>query len=551
MTDHPLLADDPGRTEFLLGNEAIARGAIEAGVGFACGYPGPPSTEVTDTFARLAPQLGIPFEYSVNEKVALEMAFAASLAGTRSIVAMKHLGLMYAGDPLTTMPYVGTVGGMVIVSAGDPSLHTSPNEQDQRHLAEMLHIPMFDPRTPQEALEVTRAAFELSERSRLPVIVRPTTRVCHTMAPVRFGTRIAPSVGGFQRDPERFLPLPPNVRKMRIEIKQRLKTARAFMSESGFFERVGNGRNAVLASGAPAAICADLLSEGGADAQTTLLALGIVYPLPEEWLVEMLRELDTVIVVEELSPYLEDRVRALCTLRGLSPKILGKRTGHLPEEFEYTPEVIRSAFYEVLGIGSPIQSVGEERPLPNRQPTLCAACPHRATFFAARSVFGDEAFYFSDIGCYTLGAAPPLSAGDALLSMGAGFTLAAGVARTTGVRTLGFLGDSTFFHSGMPALLNVIKEDVNMVAVIMDNEVTAMTGFQPSPGMEAGGSRPRRSVDIETVVKALGARHVETIDPNDLASAVAAFERAKQRDELSVVIAQRACPLFLDRAHGS
>jgi len=551
MADHALLADEVGRTEFLLGNEAIVRGAIEAGVGFACGYPGTPSTEVTDTFARLAPELGIPFEYSVNEKVALEMAFAASLAGTRSIVAMKHLGLMYAGDPLSTIPYIGTVGGMVIVSAGDPSLHTSPNEQDQRHLADSLHIPMFDPRTPQEALEVTRAAFELSERSRLPVIIRPTTRVCHTSAPIRFGPITPSVVRGFQRDPNRFLPTPTNARRMRVEINQRLEVAGAFMSESGFFERRGSGRSAVLASGAPAAICADLLGDDGAGAQVTLLALGIVYPLPEEWLVAALRELDTVVVVEELSPYLEDRVRALCTLHGLSAKILGKRTGHLPGEFEYTPAIIQAALHEVFAIGAPVQPAAEERPLPSRPPTLCVACPHRSTFFAARSVFGDDALYFNDIGCYTLGAAPPLDAGDALLSMGAGFTLAAGVARTTGERTLGFVGDATFFHSGMPALLNAIKEGVNMVAVIMDNEVTAMTGFQESPGMGTEEGRPRRSVDIEAVVKALGAPHVETIDPNDLAASVAAFERAKQRDELSVVIAQRACPVFLDRVYGS
>ena len=264
----------------------------------------------------------------------------------------------------------------------------------------------------------------------------------------------------------------------------------------------------------------------------------------------MLRDLDTVLVVEELSPYLEDRIRALCQLHGLSPRILGKRTGHLPEEFEYGPELIGSALYDVFGIGSPTQPIAEQRPLPIREPTLCAACPHRSTFFAARSVFGDDALYFNDIGCYTLGATPPLDAGDALLSMGAGFTLAAGVARTTGARTLGFLGDGTFFHSGMPALLNAIKENVNMVAVIMDNQVTAMTGFQESAGVELEGDSPQRSVDIEAVVRALGAPHVETIDPNDLASTVAAFERAKQRDELSVVIAERACPIFMNRVYG-
>ncbi len=546
--DHPLLSDEAGRSEFLLGNEAIARGAIEAGVGFACGYPGTPSTEVTDTFARLAPLLGIPFEYSVNEKVALEMAFAASLAGTRSIVAMKHLGLMYAGDPLSTIPYVGAVAGMVIVSAGDPSMHTSPNEQDQRHLADTLHIPMLDPRTPQEALEITRFAFELSERSRLPVIVRPTTRVCHGSAPVTFGPRTRPVVHGFKRDAKRFQVTPSNASRMRTEIADRLESARSAISDSGFFEATGTGRTGVLTTGAAAAICADLLADAGEDIDVTLMAMGIVYPLPEGWLIEKLRDMDTVIVVEELSPYLEDRIRALCSLNELPPKILGKRTGHFPTEFEYTPEIVQSALHDVLGMDPPVHSSVEVRSLPIRPPTLCAACPHRSAFFAARSVFGDGALYFNDIGCYTLGAAPPLNAGDAILAMGAGFSLAAGVARTTGERTLGFLGDGTFFHSGMPALLNAIKENANMVAVIMDNEVTAMTGFQESPGVKIEAGRVRRTVDIEAVVRALGAPHVETVDPNDLASSVGAFERAKARDELSVVISQRPCPVHLDRA---
>ncbi len=545
--DHPLLADEPGRVELLLGNEAIVRGAIEAGVGFACGYPGTPSTEVTDTFARLAPTLGIPFEYSVNEKVALEMAFAASLAGARSIVAMKHLGLMYAGDPLSTIPYVGTVGGMVIVSAGDPSMHTSPNETDQRHLAESLHIPMLDPRTPQEALAATRFAFELSERSHLPVILRPTTRVCHTSSPVRFGPITYRPSPGFRRDPRRFLPTPGNARRMREEITDRLATARSLIGASGLVESRGRGRRGVLASGAPAAIVSDLLEQSG-ETGITLLSTGAVFPLPDTWPVDTLRELEVVLVVEELSPYLEDRVRSLCNLHGLSTRVLGKRTGQLPDHFEYTPEIIGAALHSALGLPLSPSPENPTRSLPQRPPTLCAACPHRSTFFSARSVFGDDALYFNDIGCYTLGAAPPLGAGDALLSMGAGFSLAAGVSRTTGQRTLGFLGDSTFFHSGMPALLNAIKEDVDMVAVIMDNEVTAMTGFQESPGMQVDAGRLSRSVDMEAVVRALGATHTETIDPDDLAAAMAAFERARDHSGLSVVISRRPCPVYSDRA---
>jgi len=543
-----LTIDRPGHTELLLGNHAIVRGAIEAGVGFASGYPGTPSTEVTDAFAKLAPTLGIPFEYSVNEKVALEMAFAAALSGARSIVAMKHLGLMYAGDPLSTIPYLGIVAGMVIVSAGDPSCFTSPNEQDQRHLADMLHIPLFDPRTPQEALDITRFAFELSERCLLPVILRPTTRVCHTMAPVTYGPIQERKPAKFERAPGRFVIMPTTARKFRLEINDRLKVARELIEESGFFDTSGSRSTAVLASGVPAATCGDLLAELGVEDEITLIELGVIFPLPEQWLLSRLREVDTLLVVEELSPYLEDRIRALISLHGLTTKVLGKRTGHLPEQYEYGPEIIQQALHQAFQVGHPPAVEVEHEPPAPRQPSLCPSCPHRSAFFVARSVFGDSSLYFNDIGCYTLGVAHPLNVGDALLCMGAGFTLAAGVARTTGERTLGFLGDSTFFHSGMPALVNAIKHDVNMVAVVMDNGVTAMTGFQESPAVEIEGSMSRRIVNIEGTVRALGAQHVETVDPYDLAATIAAFERARDRTGLSVIITERTCPVFQARA---
>ena len=550
----PLLLDRPGHSELLLGNEAIVRGAIEAGVGFACGYPGTPSTEVTDAFARLAPALGIPFEYSVNEKIALEMAFAASIAGARSIVAMKHLGLMYAGDPLSTIPYIGTVGGMVIVSAGDPSCFTSPNEQDQRHLADMLHIPLFDPRTPQEALDITRFAFALSERCSLPVILRPTTRVCHTMAAVRFGPIEARREPSFHRAPERFIPIPATARRLRGEITTRLAVARKMIDESGLFlpgnPSAGHRHGiAILASGSPAATCADLLVELGIADEVTLLATGVISPLPETRLVAHLRNVRTLLVIEELSPYLEDHVRALISLHDLKTEVLGKRSGHLPENNEYGPEVIQGAIYEAFRLGKPPVAPPNPEATAPRPPTLCPSCPHRSAFVAARSVFGEDALFFNDIGCYTLGAAPPLKAGDALLCMGAGFTLAAGVARTTGERTLGFVGDSTFFHSGMPALLNAIKSDVNMVAVIMDNEVTAMTGFQQSPAIEIEGGRVRRTVNIEGVVRGLGAKHVETVDPHDLQTTFQAFERARDHQGLSVIITTHACPVYHAKLH--
>ncbi len=542
--------DERGHSECLLGNEAIVRGALEAGVGFASGYPGTPSSEVTDSFARVAAARGIAFEYSVNEKVALEMAFAASLAGARSICAMKHLGLMVAGDPLSTIPYVGTRGGMVIVSAGDPSCHTSPNEQDQRHLGPMLHIPVLDPSTPQQAHLMARSAFELSEASSLPVILRVTTRVAHSRAPVSYGPLVEARVEGFERDPQRLVPIPVNARRLRLLIPERLEAAGRWMAEAGLFERKGSGKSAILAAGAPAATCADLLAEHGLAERVVFARVGGLWPLPEDQLIGLLREVERVLVVEELSPFVEDALLVLCGRHGLKTRILGKRSGHLPVEFEYEPEVIQRGLHEALELGPAPREARSFEPVPPRPPVLCPGCPHRSTFFAARAAFGSDQLYFNDIGCYTLGYGAPLGTCDALLCMGAGFTLAAGVSRVTGERTVGVLGDSTFFHAGMPPLLDAIKEEVNMVAVILDNQVTAMTGFQESPTVEVRGAEAIRRVSIEGVARALGARHVETIDPADLPAAIRAFERARDARGVSVIVAERACPVDAARRAG-
>ncbi len=547
---HPLLTRAEGDVATLLGNEAIVRGALEAGVAFASGYPGTPSSEITDGFAQLAEQAGITFEYSVNEKIAVEMAFGACLAGARSICAMKHLGLMYAGDPLGTMPYIGTVAGLVIVSAGDPSCRTSPNEQDQRYLAPMLRVPMLDPSTPQEAADLTRFAFDLSEASRLPVILRPTTRVCHTRGRVRFGPRREARVEGFRRDPARFNPTPVNARRMRVELKERVETARRMIAEAGLVRREGSGRSGILAIGAPAATCADILRERGLDDAVVLISTSVAYPLPEDRLVAAFEGLDRLLVLEELSPFLEDAVTALCGRRGITLEILGKRTGHAPEEFEYEPPVIRNALRAALGLGEPVATSAPAADVPPRPPILCPGCPHRSTLFAARAAFDEDQLYFNDIGCYTLGGAPPLRASDALLCMGAGFTLASAVARVTGEKTVGMVGDSTFFHSGMPALLNAIKEGVDMVAVVLDNEVTAMTGFQESPTVHVETGGVRRTTSIENVVRALGAPFVARVDPHDLPAAITAFRQAHEAEGVGVVIAERACPIFLQRATG-
>jgi len=545
----PLLLSSEEHSECLLGNEAIVRGALEAGVAFASGYPGTPSSEITDSFARLAPARGIVFEYSVNEKVALEMAFAASLAGARSICAMKHLGLLVAGDPLSTIPYIGVEAGMVIVSAGDPGCGTSPNEHDQRLLGPMLHIPILDPSTSQDAHDMARFAFDLSEDCRLPVLIRATTHVCHTRSAVAYGPLREPEVAGFVRNPSRYNPIPVNARRMREELTDRIERAREMMSSAGFFRVQGTGSTVVLAAGAPAATCADVLAEHPRGDSVGLWTLGVIYPLPEAQLIEQLREVERVLVVEELAPYLEDAVQLLCARNGLTVEVLGKHTGHFPEAFEYRPEVIASALGRlfdgapprdapVVAVSPPAPNVTSLDPVPPRPPTLCPGCPHRAAFLAARAAFDDDQLFFNDIGCYTLGYGAPLETSDALVCMGAGFTLAAGVSRVTGKRTVGFLGDSTFFHAGMPPLLNAVKEDANMVAVILDNQVTAMTGFQ-----ESAGRTPQHPVSIERVVAALGVKHIEKVDPFDHAATVAAFRRARDGSGVSAVIVERACPV--------
>jgi len=540
-TRDPLPQNEAGERKCLLGNEAIVQAALEAGVGFATGYPGTPSSEVTDGFARVAKDRGVVFEYAVNEKIAVELAFAASLAGARSICAMKHLGLMVAGDPLSTIPYVGVVGGMVIVSAGDPSCRTSPNEHDQRHLGPMMHLPVLDPATVAEAHAMTRAAFELSEHCRLPVLLRTTTRVAHSSATIECGQLTAPRIGGFTRDPAGKVPIPVNARRMRIELKQRVELARTWLAGSGFFRRRGQGSTVVLASGAPAATTADVLAELGLQSDVALWSLGIAYPLPEAELVEALSAVERVLVVEELSPYLENAVLSLVARHGLRVEVLGKLSRHFPEEFEYSPRLIQRGLHAALGLGRDPGPDPKPLELAPRPPSLCPACPHRAAFFAARAAFGDEQLYFNDIGCYTLGYGPPLHTADALLCMGAGFSLAAGVSRVTGQRTVGFMGDSTFFHAGMPALLDAVKENVNMVAVVLDNQVTAMTGFQRAP---APGGTPL----VEDVARALGVKQVETIDPYEVAESVAAFKRARDAEGPAVVVVRRTCPVHLARS---
>ena len=540
--------DNPGAREAMLGNVAIVRGALEAGVQYFACYPGTPSSEVGDTFAAIADTNGITFEYSVNEKVALELAFGASLTGARSMCSMKHLGLNYAGDPLSTMPYVGIEGGMVIVSAGDPSAITSPNEQDQRHFSHFLYYPIFDPATVQDALAMTRYAFGLSEETRLPTILRPTTRVCHTSAVVELGklTRTGRDIA-FNKDPARYVPMPVNARRMRKELTQRYQKAAELLASSPFFSRFGSGRHGIVASGVGYAYARQVVEDLGVEDQVSLLQIG-AYPIPESVLGEFLGDVDSVLVVEELTPFVEERVMVSAFRNQRAIPVLGKLSGHFPGEFEYDPDMVEDAVRGYLELPKRPAPTVSAPLLPIRPPVLCPGCPHRASFYLVRKAFGKKTVYANDIGCYTLGYGAPLECCDLVLSMGSSIPQAAAIAQTTGKRTVAFLGDSTFFHSGLPALANLVVSGAEVTVVILDNHVTAMTGFQPSiagPGGSAergdGPAAGQRGLSIVDAVKGLGVSNYFEVDPNDEDATLAALRKAKTGSGPNVVISSAPC----------
>ncbi|MFQ5592075.1 MAG: thiamine pyrophosphate-dependent enzyme, partial [Phycisphaerae bacterium] len=543
---HELLMDQPGKRVCMLGNLAIARGALEAGVQFFSCYPGTPSSEIGDTFARLADDVGVLFEYSVNEKVAVEVAFAAALTGGRAMCGMKHLGLSYACDPLSTIPYVGVEGGMVIVSAGDPSMITSPNEQDQRHFSSFLFIPVLDPATPEDARRMTRYAFDLSEETRLPVIVRPTTRVCHSSGMVELGELPTKrNEINFTKHSLRYVPIPDNARRMRTELTARYRQAEKLLATSDFFQRVGRGKRGIVASGIAYTYTLQVIQDLGLHDEVSVLQVG-AYPVPSGVLLEFLRGVCSVLVVEELTPFVEDVV-SLCAFRNdLRIPVRGKHSGHLPLEYEYAPGLVEDAVRAYLAMGPRLKSVVSVPTLAPRPPVLCPGCPHRASFYAVRKVFGKQTVYCNDIGCYTLGYGEPLHSCDMLLCMGSSIAQASGVARMTGRRTVAYIGDSTFFHSGLPALANAVQAADNVTVVILDNFVTAMTGFQPSltttlpaqsKGIHPGAGAPEREpprFSIEGAVRGLGVTQVFRVNPFDDAEIVTALKNATGGTGVSV-----------------
>jgi indolepyruvate ferredoxin oxidoreductase alpha subunit len=534
-----------------MGNEAIAYGAIDAGVSFVSGYPGTPSTEALETVARLKPP-GVRVEWSVNEKAALETAAGAAYAGARALVTMKQVGLNVASDPLMSLNYVGVKGGLVILSADDPGPISSQTEQDTRRFALFARLPVLDPSSPEEAYEMARAAFELSERFRAPVLLRPTTRVCHACAAV-VRTEPVPLVqpSGFVKGGE-WVIFP----RLSFEAKKRLAAREPELIDAqaafnSIDETIGGTpvKIGIACGGIGAAYAREAALNLGL--RCRILRIGAPNPFPESLAAEFIDGLERVLAVEELDPVIEDGLRPL--MNGVP--LHGKRDGSLPSAGELSAAFVENALMATGCVGSkPPLSLndashrprdnGEPPAPPIRPPVLCAGCPHRASFYAVkRAAKSRKAIFCGDIGCYTLGNAPPLDMVDTCLCMGAGVTIAQGLRfADPDSYCFAFIGDSTFFHSGMTGVLNAVYNRSDIIIVVLDNRTTGMTGRQPHPGTgESALGEPAPAANIETILRALGVESVRRANPFDIEEAIETTHEAMDETGVRAIIFEAPC----------
>ncbi|WP_243311561.1 indolepyruvate ferredoxin oxidoreductase subunit alpha [Fundidesulfovibrio agrisoli] len=549
---NPLLADTPGEVLLLLGNEAIVRGALEGGIGFVSCYPGTPSSEVPDTFYRLSPQGDYIFEYSTNEKVALEVGAGAALAGLPTLVTMKHVGVNVAADPLLTLSYITAPGGLVLLSADDPGCHSSQNEQDNRYYARLAGLPCFEPATAQECKDMARDALHLAARTGQPVLLRTTTRVNHVRGPVKLGglPKEKPSKP-FERKLQQYVPIPAHSRVQHRQLLDRLAMFAQEASRSTWNKLSGAGEVGVLASGIARCYLSDALLEEGLHGSVKVLELGFTYPMPDELLLEFVQGLKKVLVLEELEPLMENHLRQLLQRGGIELEVFGKGET-LPLWGEYSTEMVRQALRLTLGRQARApEHCAPETGLANRPPNLCAGCSHRASYATVREVFGSEAYYSSDIGCYTLGLLPPLSSADFLVCMGSSISTGSGFATASGKPTVAFIGDSTFFHSGITGLVNAVYNNHNILVVVLDNRTTAMTGHQPHPGVDHTVLGPNeRPIEIEPLVRACGVSNVVSVNPLNHKASKKALESMKDAMGPRVIIFQAPCVIHERRTAG-
>lgn len=531
--------------KLLMGNQAIAYGAIRAGVGVVTGYPGTPSTEVLETIAAENPG-NIYVEWSVNEKSALEVAAGAAYTGRRSLVTMKQVGLNVASDPLMSLAYVGVKGGMVVFVADDPGPISSQTEQDTRHFAQYSKLPVFDPSSPEEAYYMMEDAFQCSEEYGTPVLFRATTRICHACADIPVEEFPAPKQGeGFERDPSRWVIFPRLSYQSHQKIEARNPQLGERFSHYRYNELRGDaqGKKGIVTGGISDAYAREALSMLGENPKQ--LKIATPHPFPESLALEFLKGLDQVLVLEELDPVLEQELVFLCGKHQLKVEILGKLTGNVQCAGENTVESVKGQLSRFLQVPqSSLPAYPAPPSLPVRPPVLCAGCPHRASFYAVKQAMkGKKAVFCGDIGCYTLGNAQPLDMVDTCLCMGAGITIAQGIARADGDTVpFAFVGDSTFFHTGIPGVVNAVYNGTKLVLIVLDNATTAMTGHQPHPGTgKTMMGEVSRKASIPKVLEAIGVGYIRRVDPLDLPAAIQTVQEAAGQDGVSAVIFESPC----------
>lgn len=513
--------------KLLFGNEAVARGLWEAGCGVVSSYPGTPSTEITEYFAKYDDAYA---EWAPNEKVALEAAFGASLRGVRSACAMKHVGLNVAADPLFTLAYTGVGGGLVICVADDPAMHSSQNEQDSRHYAIGAKVPMLEPADSAEALEFARAAFELSEEYDTPVILRMCTRIAHSRSLAETGERKPHDAGEYMRDPQKYVMVPANAKKRHPFVEERMRRL-AELAEDCSFNRVFAGSRTdlgIITSGTSYQYVREVFGD-----TVPVLKLGMVNPLPERAICDFAASVDRLVIVEELDGIIETHVRNL----GIACE--GKSL------FSPIGELSQRAVADAFGIAAPPAAELPELDAPARPPQMCAGCPHRGLFYAISKL---KLKCLGDIGCYTLGAQPPLSALDSTLCMGASVSGLHGFVKADPERardTVCVIGDSTFMHSGITGLTNIVYNDSRATVIILDNSITGMTGHQhnPTTGYTIKGD-PAAKVDLEALCRSLGVGRVRVVDPYNISECETALKEELASDEASVIISRRPCILL-------
>ncbi len=531
----------------LLGNEAIARGALEAGMGLSACYPGTPSSEIGIALSSIAKDVGIHFEWSTNEKVAFEVAAGAAFCGVRALTAVKHFGLNVAMDSLLPVVYFGVKGGLVMVVADDPHGYSSAqSEQDSRHVAVMGNIPMLEPSNPQEAKDFTILAFKLSEKYEIPVILHTTTKVNHAIGTVRL--KKIPKIkthGEFERDFDRFYNITPELQKLHEKVLRKLECIETEYSNLNSIHGNKKSKIGIITSG----VCYQYLLEMGIDKHTKIAKLNMIYPFPRRFVADFIKGLETVIVVEQLDPFIEGFVRQVAKDANPDVNVHGKDI--IPQVDELESDLVYSRIAPVIGLKQMNWENADDAysklKIPTRKAALCSGCPHRSSFYGVKNIVGEATPMPGDIGCYVLGIYPPLRTQDFCLAMGASAGVAHALCKVGKKRPVIFIGDSTFFHSGLPGIINMRYNSSAPIVVILDNSITAMTGHQPNPGSGVTALNDAATkISIEDIIRALGIK-VEVVNSWNQKGLQEAMKRLWSSPELGVLISRGECRLLMRR----